>query len=290
VKTFLANADMALPSSSTIAAVFTDHGTTNDCCTGVFYSPGGCNGLGTKQAALDDDADATVLMIDFSGSPDSGTANIKGHQTVASVVYNASGAFSFADACLQSQEGVVGAAGTGFMVGSRGNEDARFVNGSISEVIVFARPLNETELDALHTYLLTKWPSGKPLSCGGAAPNCTLPASLTASTARLVRFVDAMRAVGRFADDLYELAHALLAIDAVDVWETRCAGLGNGTISPLASPVSERAADASYVDSAGRIASGLATALDGYSNSTDPRKQIIFALWAGSNVSAELPE
>ena len=281
-QTFLSNANMSLPSTSTIAAVFVDHGTTNDCCTGVFFSLVGCNGLGTKQAAFDDDADASVLMIDWSGSPDSGSSNIKGHQTVASVVYNESGAFSFADMCLQSQAGVVGAAGVGYMVGSRNDEDARFVNGTISEVIVFARPLNDTELEALHTYLLSKWPTGKPLSCGGAPPNCTLPASLSASTARLDRFIDAMRAVGRFADGMYELAHALLAIDAVNAWETRCAGLVNGTISPLASPTSEHAADASYVDSAGRIANGLANVLDGYSNSTDPRKQAVYALWSGS--------
>ena len=42
------------------------------------------------------------------------------------------------------------------------------------------------------------------------------------------------------------------------MWEERCAGLTNGTIAPLASSNSEKAADASYVASATRLAIGLA--------------------------------
>ena len=281
--TFLANKDMPLPSQSTIIAVFQDHGTTNDCCTGVFYSGGGCNGLGTKLAPLESDPNASVLMIDWSGSPDTGTDDVKNRQIVASVVYNASGAFSFADGCLQSQTGTqVGAAGKSFMVGSRGNEMGRFLNGTISEILVYARPLNATELAAVHTYLLTKWPTIGPLRCGAPPPNCTLPVDLAASTARLRRFVAAMRAVGQFSDGLYELAHALLALESVAVWEERCAGLTNGTIAPLASSNSEKAADASYVASATRLAIGLAGVLDTYANSTDARQRVIYGLWAAA--------
>lgn len=281
--TYLANSEMALPSSSTIFAVFRDRGTQNTCCTGVFFSQGGCNGLGTKLASLNDDADASVLMIDWSGSPDSGINDIKGRQVVASVIYNASGAFSFADACLQSTSGVVGAAGKGYMVGSRGNEDGRFLNGSISELVVFARPLNVTEMHAMYAYLAAKWPSDEPaLLCSGPLPNCTLPPALVASSARLGRFVDGMRSVGKFADSLYELAHALLALESVAAWQARCAGLQSGSIAPLASPASERAADESFVASASSLASGLATVLSSYASSANPREQVIYAIWLAS--------
>lgn len=281
--TFLSNANMALPASSTIFAVFKDRGTTNACCTGVFFSIGGCNGLGTKAASIGTDETGSALMIDWSGSPDTGQDDIKGRQVVASVVYNASGAYSFADGCDESQESAVGAAGTGYMVGSRNNEDARFVNGTISEVIVFARALNSSEMDSVQAYLLTKWPAGQPtLKCGGSPPNCTLPASLEAAAARLTRFVEGMRAVGQFADSLYELSHALLTLESVATWNARCAGLNNGSISPLPSSASERAADASYVNTATNLAEGLATVLDGYSDSTDARQIIIYNLWKAS--------
>jgi hypothetical protein len=286
VSTFLSNANMTLPSSSTIFAVFLDRGTTNACCTGVFYSMGGCNGLGTKAAAIGTDEAASALMIDWSGSPDTGQDDIKGRQVVASVVYNTSGAYSFADGCDESQEPVVGAAGKGYMVGSRNNEDARFVNGTISEVIVFARALNSSEMDAVQAYLMTKWPAGQPtLKCGGSPPNCTLPAALEAAVSRLTRFVLGMRAVGQFADSLYELSHALLALESVDTWSTRCAGLNNGSISPLPSTSSERAADASYVLTATNLAAGLATVLESYSVSTDARQKVIYNIWKASEAS-----
>jgi hypothetical protein len=91
-----------------------------------------------------------------------------------------------------------------------------------------------------------------------------------------------MRAVGQFADSLYELSHALLALESVSTWNSRCAGLNNGSISPLPSSASERAADASYVNTATNLAEGLATVLDGYSDSTDARQIIIYNLWKAS--------
>jgi hypothetical protein len=284
VTTFLSNAVMALPSRSTIFAVFRDRGTTNLCCTGVFFSVGGCNGLGTKADPSNDDADASVLMIDWSGSPDSGTDDIRGRLVVASVLYNSTGAYSFADTCSESQDAVVGAAGTGYMVGSRNNEDDRFLNGTISEIIVYARPLNASEMEAVHAYLLTKWPTTAPrLRCSAPLPNCTLPAALAANATRLTRFVSGMRGpLGQFADSRYELAHALLALDSVAAWQARCAGLADGSIPELASRSSEIAADASYVASAGRLASGLAAVLDSYSTSGDKVRQTIYALWVAS--------
>jgi hypothetical protein len=177
---------LALGSESSVFAVVRDGGTTNACCSGIFFSSPGCNGLGTK---VDDaaggggaaaSAPSSVLMIDYSGSGDSGVDNLAGRQAVVSVVYNASGAFSFADGCLQSAEGTpVGAPGSSYQVGTRGAELGRYFNGSIAEVLVFPRALNTTELDTVHAYLHTKWPA-QPLSVrsvcvcvrggGGGAP------------------------------------------------------------------------------------------------------------------------
>ena len=43
-----------------------------------------------------------MLVIDWSGSGDTGADDVRGRQVVASVVYNSSGSFSFADGCAQS--------------------------------------------------------------------------------------------------------------------------------------------------------------------------------------------
>jgi hypothetical protein len=283
--TFLDGA-VALPPQSTIVAVFSDRGTQNLCCTGIFYSAPGCAGMGTKT----DGNGGTAMMIDWSGSGDTGQDDITGRQVVGAVLYNGSGGFSFADGCAQSVDaGVVIPApgGTSFMVGSRGDEDARFFNGTISEMLVFARALNDTERGNVEAYLSTKWPrAGKPLSCSPQPPNCTLPPALAASSARLGRFVDAMRSVGRFADSMYELAHALLALDSLAAWQARCAGLNDGSIAPLASAASEKAADASYVSSATNLAAGLAAALEAYAGSADSRKALIFQLWTNSAVAS----
>jgi hypothetical protein len=268
---------LSLPSASSTFAVFKDGGTVNDCCTGVFYSAPGCNGLGTKAGPS---PGTSVLMIDWSGSGDCGLDDLRGHQTVAAVVYNATGSFSFADGCLESLEPPQGAEGERFMVGSRNNEQARFFNGTLSELLVFPRSLNASEMDAVHAYLAHKWPApSPPLACGGPAPNCTLPPPLASAAAKVARFVDAMRE-GGFPDARFELAHALLVGQSVGAWEERCAGLGNGTVSPLPSRASNAAANAAYVDSPARLAAGLEATLEGYKGSADPSKQRIYAIWS----------
>ena len=63
-----------LPSEMTISAVFRDGGEAGeDCCSGIFYSAGGCNGIGTKAADV-----GTTIMIDWSGSDDVGLDDVTG--------------------------------------------------------------------------------------------------------------------------------------------------------------------------------------------------------------------
>jgi hypothetical protein len=281
---FLGGAAALNGNATTIIAVIEDRGESSDCCSGIFYSKPGCAGLSTKRATAADGTNTTVLVIDWSGSGDTGSDDIGGRQVVASVVYNASGSFSFADGCLQSTSQTA-LPGETFQIGTRAGDTGypdRYFNGSISEIIVFPFALNDSARIAVEAYLSTKWPRpGKPLSCGGPAPNCTLPDSLSAAEVRLDAFVSAMRAEG-FADGLYELAHAITARAAIESWSTRCIGLNTGEIQPLANSESERAANAAYVDTPMKVFSGLSTLLDGYAASADARKLAIYAIWAAS--------
>jgi hypothetical protein len=211
--------------------------------------------------------------------------DLRGHQTIASVLYNASGGFSWADGCAQSAApDAIRAAGATFMVGARNAEMARFFNGSLAEIIVWPRALNESERAAAEAYLATKWPRAAgdaPLRCGGPPPNCTLPAPLAAADARLSRFAAAARGAG-FADARYELAHALTARASVAAWRARCAALVDGSLPPLGNRLSEEAADAGYVRSAGALAAGIAAVLEGYAGSADADQARLYALWAAS--------
>lgn len=205
---------------------------------------------------------------------------------MVSVQYNASGAYSYTDGCMQSQEGVVGAPGSGpFMVGSRGAIQGRFFNGSLGELLVFPRALNSSEVEAVQAYLKLKWPPTHPpppSGCGaGPPPNCTLPTPLVTTAARCTRFAAGMRA-GGYGKGRYELAHALLVLDSVGAWQERCAGLTQGTITPLPHRASEVAADAGYVGAAGRLGVGLEATLEGYAGSTDADKAKIYDIWMAS--------
>ncbi len=270
-----------LPSLLSIFAVFVDGGETTDCCSGIFFAEASCAGLGTRSG--DPNNVSSVLMIDYSGSPDGGADDLRGRQVVASVVYNASGAYSYADGCLESVEaGITVPPAPGpaapIMVGSRGDFRDRYFNGTLSELIVVARALNDTEREGVEAYLSAKWPRPeRPLDCH-PPPNCTLPQVLASADSRLASFVQGMR-TGGFADGTYELAHALLALESTQIWVQRCAGINNGTIPELASHASEVAADALYVSSATNLALGLETVLNSYANSTVPVQRKIYSIW-----------
>jgi hypothetical protein len=112
-------------------------------------------------------------------------------------------------------------------------------------------------------------------------PNCTLPAPLAQLAGRISDFALGMAAAG-FSASRYELAHALLVGASVAAWGERCAGLGNGTIAPLANRASFEAANFGYVGASGALAAGLAQVLSGYSNATDSQQQRIYAVWEGA--------
>jgi hypothetical protein len=104
--------------------------------------------------------------------------------------------------------------------------------------------------------------------------------SLLATDGRLRQFYTRLTQQG-FADS-YEAAHARLAIDAFSTLHTRLTLLSENKLKPLSNPASQAAADLSYLESASKLANGLAQVLAAYEKSPDPRKQRLARLWLQS--------
>ena len=88
--------------------------------------------------------------------------------------------------------------------------------------------------------------------------------------------------------DAYEAAHVKLALDCLATTHARLSLLDHGKLKPLANPMSQSAADRSYLDTARKLADGLAQVLAACEKSPDCRKQLIARLWQQS-ASEPLP-
>ncbi len=75
----------------------------------------------------------------------------------------------------------------------------------------------------------------------------------------------------------YEAAHTKLALESIEVAETRLALRDGGKLWPLPE-ASQAAASKLYVQTAVRLCDGLQTVLDGYANSDDPHRARVFKL------------
>jgi len=293
-KTFLLNAAApGTPAQLTVVARFRDDGSPSACCSGIFVTNGtclnvpdtnlstGCAGLSTKPLG----GDRARLIIDYAGSTDGGMSDVGGLLITGAVVYNATGAFSFADGCAQSAAAAgLSRPGLGYFVGARGDFQDRFFKGALAALLVWPRALNDSERGAAEAYLAVKYPrpaAQAPLACSGVPANCTLAPPLANAEAHLAAFIAAMRAAG-FADGRYELAHAIVGGAAVASWGSRCAGLQNGTIAPLPSVASEKAADALYVGTAENLYAGLGSVIAGYAGSSDADKRKILQIWSAA--------
>lgn len=78
--------------------------------------------------------------------------------------------------------------------------------------------------------------------------------------------------------DSYEARHAALVVQYLSAIHARADLLQTGRLAKLP-PASQEAADASYVDAAKRLASGLAKTVDGYKDSIDPKQKKVYAAW-----------
>ena len=78
--------------------------------------------------------------------------------------------------------------------------------------------------------------------------------------------------------ECYEARHAGLAIDALAAIRRRRELLAEGDIRALPEP-SQAAADKSYVDTAVKLAQGLASVVESYSGSEDAHQKRVHAMW-----------
>ena len=98
-----------------------------------------------------------ATALDWGGSPvNPGHRNLLNKPTVLAAVYSADQSEALVDGCLElSQNPGNGAPSQGYMVGSRNDEDGRYLVGDVSEVLVYSRVLNVTELAQAVAYLAT---------------------------------------------------------------------------------------------------------------------------------------
>jgi hypothetical protein len=102
-------------------------------------------------------------------------------------------------------------------------------------------------------------------------------APLLATAVRLRQFHHRLAENG--LGDRYEAAHARLALESLATTHTRLSLLAEGRLKPLANPVSQAAADQSYLDTARKLADGLARVVAPYEKSADLLKQRVARLW-----------
>jgi len=172
-----------LPDSTTMLAVVTDSGSSSVYCSGIFTSLGGLNSLCTERATAqspeptDDDppipgSSIIATAIDWNGSPSiPGHRNLLNKSIVLSTVYTPDNTVALVDGCLEmTQNPGQGSPGQGFMIGSRNDEMGRYLVGDISEVIVYSRALNNSELNQAITYLTEKWGITTPKHCSAPPP------------------------------------------------------------------------------------------------------------------------
>lgn len=100
------------------------------------------------------------------------------------------------------------------------------------------------------------------------------------------QFADALAQAG--LENSYEAAHAHMAIASAVAAEQRQAMLGHGKLVPLPD-ASQKAADASYIETTRRLLEGLESVLENYRQSDEPHERNIFNIWADHRQNREAP-
>jgi hypothetical protein len=126
---------------------------------------------------------------------------------------------------------------------------------------------------------LTLYLQGQPVARRAGAATSEIPA-LLATDARLRRFLRLLSANG--LAETCEAAHARLAIDCLAVTHERLSALSLGKLKPLSNPVSQAAADQSYVDTVRKLTQGLVQSISSGGKVGDARKKLIVKVWEQS--------
>jgi hypothetical protein len=122
---------------------------------------------------------------------------------------------------------------------------------------------------ALRLYLDGKLVAQRPGRGPTAAPSGT-------QLARIGAFYTRLRDAG--LGESYEARHARLVVECVEVTQERIRLKASGQIPPLP-PRSQLAADRSYLETADKLAEGLARVVRAYTNSNDAHKRRVLELW-----------
>jgi hypothetical protein len=144
--------------------------------------------------------------------------------------------------------------------------DARLVPGQWVHVAATVSPNGRLAL-----YLSGKLVAEKR---GSPMPDVT---SLLATAGRWGRFHALLAADGQ--TDTYEAAHCRLVMECLAAAHTRLSWLAGGRLKPLANPISQSAADESYLDTVRKLSDGLAQVLAAGEKSTAPEKRRLAELW-----------
>jgi hypothetical protein len=90
---------------------------------------------------------------------------------VSALPRSAAGAQAYVGGCLElATQAGTGHAGTGFYVGSRNDEDGRYLVGDVAEVLVYNRALSAAEHGSVVAYLLQKYGLQAPRHCAPPPP------------------------------------------------------------------------------------------------------------------------
>jgi hypothetical protein len=105
-------------------------------------------------------------------------------------------------------------------------------------------------------------------------------AYLLATGERLRRFHRLLTENG--LGDGYEASHTRLALECLATTHTRLTFLNQGSLKPLAAPVSQAAADQLYLDTVRKLVDGLGRVLTADEKSADLTKRTVAQLWGRS--------
>lgn len=126
--------------------------------------------------------------------------------------------------------------------------------------------------------LLAQYLNDRPETAKAEQPS---PAELNQLGKRVMRFRGLyLDLVAAGLANGYEGAHTRLVVQCYVVATERLQLLSDGKLKPLEATVSQRAADASYFQTAIRLCQGLENVLDSYSGAEESHRRRIHALWS----------
>lgn len=176
VKTWLSAGNLNVPNMKTVFAVVGVGKKGGNCCNGIATlwnaSRGidmgeSTNGIAVKQGA----GGSVVTVLDWPGENDEGTVLVQNGAAVLAATFADASAVLYTNGCLDvTSPGAHGAASTNISFGLRASDmehtAGRYFEGTVGEVLVYDRPFNGTELQAMSTHLANMWnvqaPACKP--------------------------------------------------------------------------------------------------------------------------------